>query len=157
MLAYNVPELAGKELVLSFDTIAQIYLGNITFWNDSRIKEINSIDVADALPPEPIRVIVVNISNAYTQLFTELLSETVPEFAAQVGTAVVFYFAPPRDWNVHQFSLLPLTHSTQLDRFGSVRHIPSIGWAQYNREERQSCTGYRDLGQSLFFFILAQL
>lgn len=79
-----MPELKDKTLVLDFTTIAGIYLNNVTRWNDQRIKDLNSADVAAALPDEEIIVVTHNVSSAYTQLFTQLLSQTVPEFAAQV-------------------------------------------------------------------------
>lgn len=87
--AYNVPELKDKTLVLDFTTIAGIFLNNVTRWNDQRIKDLNSADVAAALPDEEIIVVTHNVSSAYTQLFTQLLSQTVPEFAAQVGSGLV--------------------------------------------------------------------
>jgi ABC-type phosphate transport system substrate-binding protein len=86
-----VPELKDKTLVLDFTTIAGIYLNNVTRWNDQRIKDLNSADVAAALPDEEIIVVTHNVSSAYTQLFTQLLSQTVPEFAAQVRPTSFFF------------------------------------------------------------------
>jgi phosphate transport system substrate-binding protein len=71
-------------LVLDFETIASIYLSEITMWNDPRIKAINSPEVADALPEQAITVITQSISSAITQLLTEMLSAVVPRFAATV-------------------------------------------------------------------------
>ncbi len=88
-----MPELKDKTLVLDFATIAGIFLNNVTRWNDQRIKDLNSADVAAALPDEEIIVVTHNVSSAYTQLFTQLLSQTVPEFAAQVRpTSLIFCF-----------------------------------------------------------------
>jgi hypothetical protein len=57
-------------------------------WDDERIKAINSDDVAAALPHEPIIVITESIDSAVTQLFTSVLSATVPEFNATVRSLV---------------------------------------------------------------------
>jgi hypothetical protein len=81
---YNVPEVNNMTLVLDFETIASIYLNEITVWNDPRIQAINSPEVAAALPAQPITVIMQSISSAITQLLTEMLSATVPRFAATV-------------------------------------------------------------------------
>jgi phosphate transport system substrate-binding protein len=81
---YNIPELAGMELVLDFDTIAAIYLDDITMWDDDRIKALNSPQVVAALPSQPIIVITQSIATGLTSIFTQVLNATVPAFAAQV-------------------------------------------------------------------------
>jgi ABC-type phosphate transport system substrate-binding protein len=111
---FNIPELAGEELVLDYETIAAIYLGtvqcpvcadsslctnrsssansstsyagNISTWDDQRIKDLNT-EIANLLPSEPITVITQNVSSTLTQLFVSVLRSNVPEFAAQVGSS----------------------------------------------------------------------
>jgi phosphate transport system substrate-binding protein len=82
---YYIPELEGLELVLDFDTIARIYLNEITTWNDSRIQDLNSPAVAAALPGKSIIVIIQSTAAGLTELFTTVLNATVPDFAEQVG------------------------------------------------------------------------
>jgi phosphate transport system substrate-binding protein len=82
--AYNLRELDGLELVLDFDTIAAIYMAEITQWNDARIKAINSPAVANVLPAKSIVVVTQTTSSDITQLFTTMLSAKVAAFAAQV-------------------------------------------------------------------------
>jgi hypothetical protein len=81
---YNIPELAGLTLVLDFDTIARVYLNEITLWNDTRIKNLNSPEVAAALPSRPIIVITQSSATGLTNLFTTVLDAMVPDFAARV-------------------------------------------------------------------------
>jgi phosphate transport system substrate-binding protein len=81
-----VSELKGLTLVLNFEVLAQIYLNNITMWNDQRIKDINSAEVAAALPAESIIVLTASSSSSIEQLFTYMLSTQVPEFASEVPT-----------------------------------------------------------------------
>jgi hypothetical protein len=87
--AYNIPQLAGLELVLDFDTIARIYLNEITMWDDPRIQALNSAEVVAVLPSQPIYVITQSVATGLTSLFTTVLNATVPDFAAQVGPARV--------------------------------------------------------------------
>jgi phosphate transport system substrate-binding protein len=79
-----VPEVNNLPLVLDFETVASIYMSEITMWNDPRIKAINSPEVADALPAQAIVVVTQSISSAITQLLTEMLSATVPRFSTSV-------------------------------------------------------------------------
>ncbi|ELR15997.1 phosphate ABC transporter, phosphatebinding protein PstS, putative [Acanthamoeba castellanii str. Neff] len=91
---YHLPELVGltEPLVLNFDTLAAIYENNLTMWDDERIKAINSAVVAAALPHQAIVVITESIDSAVTHLFTSVLSATVPEFNATVGTGTLVNF-----------------------------------------------------------------
>jgi hypothetical protein len=52
-------------------------------WNDQQIKDLNP-DIAHLLPAKPIYVATVTGSSAVGQLFTDMLSNTVPEFNATV-------------------------------------------------------------------------
>jgi ABC-type phosphate transport system substrate-binding protein len=81
------------ELVLDWDTIAAIYLNNLTMWDDDRIKALNSPQVAAALPSRPIIVLTQSAVSAVTTLFTTALSAKVPAFAAQVPSSAFFLFS----------------------------------------------------------------
>ncbi|ELR20490.1 phosphate ABC transporter, periplasmic phosphatebinding protein [Acanthamoeba castellanii str. Neff] len=96
---FNVPELRGLTLVLDFETMAAIYLGQITMWNDDRIKALNSIEVVAGLPVQPIIVITQSISSSVTQAFTTALNLTVPEFSAQVGAGTLVSYPVQADVN----------------------------------------------------------
>lgn len=93
--AYNVPELSELELVLDFDVIAGIYLNDITMWNDQRILDLNSAEVAAALPAQAILVISQSVESITTTLFTTVLSSKVPQFAAAVRDAGSFRHSSP--------------------------------------------------------------
>src|SRR5215204_3915688 len=54
VLAYNLPQIADKELKLTGPIIADIFMGKITKWDDPKIKEINS---GLELPSEDIVVV----------------------------------------------------------------------------------------------------
>jgi hypothetical protein len=81
---YNIPELKGYTLVLDFDTIAAIFLNNLTTWDDQRIKDLNTEEVASRLPNKSIIVCTQSTPSETTALFTSVLSASVPEFASTV-------------------------------------------------------------------------
>jgi phosphate transport system substrate-binding protein len=86
--SYNVPELDGYNLILDYDTLAGIYLANITQWDDERIKALNPTVVADLLPAKPIVIVTQSTSSALTKLFTTMLSAKVAAFNATVSGIV---------------------------------------------------------------------
>lgn len=82
---YNLPSLRGHRLVLDFQTIAAIYMNEITMWNDQRIIDINTPEVSALLPNESIIVVTLSAPSETTKLFTSVLRATVPKFASEVG------------------------------------------------------------------------
>lgn len=67
----NLPELAGKNLKLTGDVLAEIYKGNITGWNHSQIQAINR---GIALPATPIIPIWRTDGSGQSVVFTTYLS-----------------------------------------------------------------------------------
>jgi phosphate transport system substrate-binding protein len=67
----NLPELAGKNLKLTGDVLAEIYKGNIKEWNHSQIQAINR---GIALPAIPIIPIWRNDGSGQSVVFTTYLS-----------------------------------------------------------------------------------
>mmetsp|Transcript_17399 Transcript_17399/g.41595 ORF Transcript_17399/g.41595 Transcript_17399/m.41595 type:complete len:250 (+) Transcript_17399:324-1073(+) len=55
VVGYNLPGLGSEGLSLSLETIAKIFTGNITRWNDAEIMELNK-NKSFALPDMPISV-----------------------------------------------------------------------------------------------------
>jgi hypothetical protein len=100
--AYYVPELDGETLVLDFNTTAAIYLAHISRWNDQRIKDLNS-DIAHLLPDEPILVATATGNSAVGQLFTDMLSSTVPEFNSTVRVVIFFFFYSIGTTDAHRY------------------------------------------------------
>ncbi|BCS82726.1 putative serine/threonine-protein kinase [Cotonvirus japonicus] len=84
--AYNIPFLSTQNLVLDYETIAGIYLGLITNWNDTRIRNTNTQEIRDKLPNANIIVVVQNTTSDINKLFTTFLSEKIPEFASEIGS-----------------------------------------------------------------------
>lgn len=81
VLAYNLPGLDG-ELLLDGPTVAAIYLGEISRWDDPAIGALNP---ELALPPIPIRVAHRKDGSGTTAIFTDYLSAVSPASAARVG------------------------------------------------------------------------
>ena len=82
VLAYNLP--AVKDLNLNGELIVDIFLGNITKWNDSRIAALN-VDVN--LPDLKITPTYRSDGSGTTFVFSDFLSKVSPRWAEQLGTA----------------------------------------------------------------------
>ncbi len=80
VLAYNVPD--AKELKLDSDTLAAIFLGEITNWNDPKIAALNS---GTTLPDKAIQVVHRSDSSGTTNIFTSYLTSVNQTWADTVG------------------------------------------------------------------------
>jgi phosphate transport system substrate-binding protein len=81
VIAYNLPGF-DRTLRLTGPVIADIFLGNITKWNDPKIAEINP----DAtLPPTDIVVCHRSDGSGTTYIFVDYLSKVSSEWASHVG------------------------------------------------------------------------
>jgi len=80
VLAYNVPD--AKELKLDSDTLAAIFLGEITNWNDPKIAALNP---GTTLPDKAIQVVHRSDSSGTTSIFTSYLTSVSKEWADTVG------------------------------------------------------------------------
>jgi phosphate transport system substrate-binding protein len=75
---------AIKKINLDGDTIAGIFLGHITVWNDPAIAALN-VDIAANLPATPIKVIHRSDGSGTTNAFTTYLSTVSQEWKDSVG------------------------------------------------------------------------
>jgi phosphate transport system substrate-binding protein len=80
VLAYNLDGVDG--LRLDSDTLAGIFLGNITNWNDAKIAALNP---GVTLPDEAIQVVHRSDSSGTTNIFTGYLAQVSTEWADKVG------------------------------------------------------------------------
>lgn len=82
VLSYNLPSLGDARLSLDGETIADIFLGRITKWNDRRIAALNS---GVTLPDEDILVVHRSDGSGTTFVFTDYLGKVSPRWAQDVG------------------------------------------------------------------------
>jgi phosphate transport system substrate-binding protein len=80
-VTYNLPGLL-KPLQLSSDTLAGIFLGKITSWEDPKIKQDNP---GQGLPNMKITVVHRAEGSGTTDAFTTYLAAVSPEWAQKVG------------------------------------------------------------------------
>jgi phosphate transport system substrate-binding protein len=80
---YNLPGVA-KGLVFDGDTLAEIFLGNITTWADPQIGALNP---GVRLPPLPITVVHRSDGSGTTNIWTSYLTKVSPAWADRVGFA----------------------------------------------------------------------
>jgi phosphate transport system substrate-binding protein len=86
--AYNVKG-APKNLKLSGEVLAGIYLGKITAWNDPAIAKLNP---GASLPSTKITPVYRSDGSGDTYAFTNYLSTIDPEFESTVGTSTQVKF-----------------------------------------------------------------
>jgi len=84
-IPYNVPGVTAR-LKLDGPTLANIYLGHITNWNDPAIAALNS---GVALPDLPIAVVHRSDGSGTTFNFTDYLNKVSPEWQSTVGSNTV--------------------------------------------------------------------
>src|SRR5262249_39660264 len=89
---YNVPGVPGDtHLKFTGPLLADIYLGDVTKWDDPALKELNP---GVTLPDLPIKVVSRSEPSGTTAIFAEFLAKSQPEaWAAKKmgkGTSVTF-------------------------------------------------------------------
>jgi phosphate transport system substrate-binding protein len=80
----NVPGLAPGQVKLTGNLVAEIYLGNVTKWNDPRIAVYNK---GVALPNLPITVVHRSDGSGTSFVFTSYLSIKSPTWKTKVGAS----------------------------------------------------------------------
>lgn len=82
VLAVNIPGIRTRELVLSGELVADIYLGKIRSWDDPRIRALNP---TLNLPKLNISVVRRSDGSGTTFIFTNYLSKVSAEWQKKVG------------------------------------------------------------------------
>jgi len=82
VLTYNLPSLGATGLKFDGPTIADIFLGKITKWNDRRIGALNP---GVNLPGDDIIVVHRSDGSGTSYIFTDYLSKVSPVWKNQVG------------------------------------------------------------------------
>ena len=82
-IPYNLPGIGGR-LRLDGPTLANIYLGRITSWNDAAIKKLNP---KLQLPSTKITPVYRSDGSGTTYNFTEYLSSVSGDFKSRVGNS----------------------------------------------------------------------
>jgi len=78
----NLKGVQGGQIVLDGATVAQIYLGEITKWNDARLKKLNP---SLTLPATAIAPIYRSDGSGTNFLFSTYLSSSYPKFKETIG------------------------------------------------------------------------
>ena len=84
VVTYNLPSLGTTQLKLDGSTVADIFLGRITKWNDRRIAALNP---GVNLPDRDLIVVHRSDGSGTTFVFTDYLSKVSPDWQSQVGAA----------------------------------------------------------------------
>jgi len=97
-IVYNVPEWNDSScgpIKLTGEVLADIYMGKIIYWDDSRIKELQSAQCASQLPHKEIIGVHRSDGSGTTALFTTYLSMLSSEWNSTVGHGYTVQW--PRD------------------------------------------------------------
>jgi phosphate transport system substrate-binding protein len=82
VVSVNLPNLDANTLRLDGPTLARIYMGEVTQWNDARIAALNP---GAALPALAIAPVYRADSSGTTAIFTSYLAAVDPSFASNIG------------------------------------------------------------------------
>ena len=82
-IVYNLSLPAGARLHLTGPALAEIFLGQITRWNDPALTALNP---GLSLPPAAINVVHRSDGSGTTYIFSNYLSSVDPTWTAKVGT-----------------------------------------------------------------------
>jgi len=82
VMVVNIPGVTAGQMTLDGLTIANIYLGKITKWNDPAITKLNP---GLKLPDQGIAVVHRSDGSGTTFIFTDYLSKVSPEWKDKVG------------------------------------------------------------------------
>ena len=80
VIAYNLPEI--KDLKLSGEIVADMYLGKITKWNDKAIQDLNP---GLRLPDQDINPVYRSDGSGTTFVFSDYLSKVSGEWKEKIG------------------------------------------------------------------------
>jgi phosphate transport system substrate-binding protein len=87
-IAYNISGVKSG-LHLSPEVVADIYLGNITTWDDPAITKLNP---GTSLPSTKITPVYRSDGSGDTYALTDLLSKVSPDWKSKVGTSTLVKF-----------------------------------------------------------------
>jgi len=85
----NVEGVKPGELRLDSDTLCKIFLGEIKYWDDARVKKINP---KVKLPHNDITVVYRSDGSGTTAIFTNYLSQTCSDWKEKVGAGKAVKF-----------------------------------------------------------------
>ncbi len=85
----NLQGIQPGQLKLDGETVGEIYLGNITKWNDPKIAQLNP---GVSLPDKAIAPVYRSDGSGTTFLFTDYLSKVDPQFKQKVGSGTSVQF-----------------------------------------------------------------
>jgi phosphate transport system substrate-binding protein len=83
-VTYNLPSVSQAELSFDGGVLADIFLGRITHWNDTRIAALNP---GVTLPAEDIIVVHRSDGSGTTFIFTDFLAKLSQVWSGKVGRA----------------------------------------------------------------------
>ncbi len=85
----NIPGVKAGQMHLDSDAVCKIYLGEVKFWDDAKLKSLNP---KMNLPHKEINVVHRSDGSGTTAIFTTYLSEACPAWKEKVGAGTSVKF-----------------------------------------------------------------
>ena len=89
VLVVNIPGVKAGQMHLDSDAVCKIYLGEVKFWDDAKIKSLNP---KMSLPHKEVNVVHRSDGSGTTAIFTTYLSEACPAWKEKVGSGTSVKF-----------------------------------------------------------------
>lgn len=121
---YNLPGVEG--LRFTPETLADIFLGRITTWNDARIASVNP---GVTLPNQPIVVVHRSDGSGTTFIWTDYLSKVSPEWLERVGRGTSVNWPTGLGGKGNEGVMATVQQTP-----GALGYV-ELGYAQANREK----------------------
>src|SRR5208337_1357309 len=82
VLVVNMPGINAGELKMDPDAVCKVYLGDIKYWDDAKLKALNP---KASLPHSEINVVHRSDGSGTTAIFTTYLSDVCSDWKTKVG------------------------------------------------------------------------
>jgi phosphate transport system substrate-binding protein len=89
VLVVNIPGVKAGQMHLDSDAVCKIYLGEVKFWDDAKLKSLNP---KMNLPHKEVNVVHRSDGSGTTAIFTTYLSEACPAWKEKVGSGTSVKF-----------------------------------------------------------------
>lgn len=123
---YNLPELVGRDpLVLSLSLIADMYLGNVEYWDDEPIIALNP-ELNGILPHQPIRIVYQDVFSVITAIYTRALAYSNPQFNATVGIGNQITFPMKNSSNTILLTSIEMTQTINANAYSFTPWVYNI-------------------------------
>lgn len=120
VLIFNLPDITGSlNLIVDGPTMCRMYTGNVTNWNDPRLRELNP---GVTLPSTRISLVTINSPSGSAYSFSYYCYRLIPE--EWVGAGLIFGRLPVFPKNYSAAGNWEEMTTIVMDKVGAVAFLP---------------------------------